>query len=69
MSSPTAEAPPRRLAPVTLALAAVWLLVPAWVLATRWDTVLAGHPAYLVLILAALAVGVALSVATARPRP
>jgi hypothetical protein len=69
MSSPTAEAPPRRLAPVTLALAAVWLLVPAWVLATRWDTVLAGHPAYLVLILAALAVGVALSVAAARPRP
>jgi hypothetical protein len=69
MSSPTAEAPLRRLAPVMLGLAALWLLVPAWVLATRWDTVLAGHPAYLVLIVAALAVGLALSVAAARPRP
>lgn len=49
-------------------LAAAWLAVPAWVLISRWDTVLAGHPAYLVLLLASLAVGVLLAATARRAR-
>lgn len=52
-----------------LLVAAVWILVPVWVLASRWDVVLAGHPAYLVLTVAVLLVGVVLAVrALRRPR-
>ncbi len=53
-----------------------WLLVPAlalvlgpaWVLVTAWGPVLAGHPAYLVTLLAALAVGLVGLVPSFPPR-
>lgn len=59
----------RRPAPLRLLLAALWILVPLWVLGTRWDVVLAGHPAYLVLLIAALVMGTAIAATALRPRP
>jgi hypothetical protein len=51
-----------------LLLAVPWVVVPVWVLATRWDVVLAGHPAYLVLTVAVLLVGIAIGLGALRPR-
>jgi hypothetical protein len=51
-----------------LSLAIAWLVVPIWVLASRWDVLLAGHPAYLVLVLATLAVGLVLAARARKPR-
>lgn len=48
-------------------LALAWLLVPIWVLASRWDVLLAGHPAYLVMTLAVLLVGIVLAVRLRTP--
>ena len=50
-----------------LVLAVVWIVVPLWVLVSRWDVLLAGHPAYLVLVLASLAVGIVLAVRARKP--
>ena len=49
-------------------LALVTLAVPGWVLATRGSTVWAGHPAYLVLLVALVVVGAVLLVRARRPR-
>lgn len=59
------EAP--RSAVLALALPIAWLVVPLWVLVSRWDVLLAGHPAYLVLVLATLAVGILLAVRARKP--
>lgn len=53
---------------VRLALALACLAVPGWVLATRWSTVLAGHPAYLVLLVALIVTGLAVGVRSRRTR-
>lgn len=49
-------------------VALVWVVLPSWVLATRFDTVRTGHPLYPVLLVATLLVGVALLVRALRPR-
>jgi hypothetical protein len=53
---------------VRLLLALACLAVPAWVLATRWSTVLHDHPAYLVLLVALVVTGVVVAVRARRPR-
>jgi hypothetical protein len=50
-------------------LGAACLLVPAWVALTRWSTLVAGHPAYPVLLAVLVVVGVVLLVRAGRPRP
>lgn len=50
-----------------LTLAASWIVVPIWILVSRWDVLLAGHPAYLVLTLAVLLVGIVLAVRARKP--
>lgn len=45
------------------------LVVPAWVAATRWSTLAAGHPAYPVLLGAVALAGVALLATARRARP
>lgn len=52
-----------------LLLALATLAVAGWVLATRWSTVWAGHPAYLVLLGALLVTGVLLALGARRERP
>jgi hypothetical protein len=54
------------LAPVALGLACV--ATAGWVAVTRWSTLVAGHPAYPVLLVAVVLVGVALLVTTRRVR-
>ncbi len=56
---------------LTLVLAVAWLWVPAWVWATRGEVLVAGHPVYPVLLVAAAVVGVALLARGVRsvPRP
>ncbi|GAA3218012.1 hypothetical protein GCM10017691_00460 [Pseudonocardia petroleophila] len=54
---------------VRLLLALACVGVPAWVLATRWSTVLNDHPAYLVLLVALVVVGATLGLRARRPRP
>lgn len=49
---------PRRSAAVAYVLGAIWLAGPAWVLATRFDAVGYGHPAYAVVLAAAALMGV-----------
>ncbi len=50
------------------ARALAWLLVPAWIWATRADVLLAGHPAYAVLVTLAAVAGLALVVTQVRGR-
>ena len=50
------------------ARALAWLLVPAWIWATRADVLLAGHPAYAVLVTLAALVGLTLLVTQVRGR-
>jgi hypothetical protein len=51
------------------ALGAGCVLVPAWVAATRWSTLAAGHPAYPVLLGVLVVLGVGLLVGARRRRP
>jgi pimeloyl-ACP methyl ester carboxylesterase len=51
---------------VVLALACV--AVPAWVLGTRWSTVVTGHPAYLLLLLALVVTGLVVGLRARRER-
>ena len=57
----------------SLVLALAWLAVPVWVGLTRAGALLAGHPAYPVLLVSAAVVGVLLLVrgvrALRRPAP
>jgi hypothetical protein len=53
---------------VRVGLGAACLLVPAWVAITRWSTLIAGHPAYPVLLAVLVLLGVLLLVRRARPR-
>ncbi|KAB7745298.1 alpha/beta hydrolase [Nostocoides sp. F2B08] len=68
MSTPSEQTAAVRPAMTGLVLATVWIFVPLWVLVSRWDVLLAGHPAYLVLVLAVLAVGIMLAVRARKPR-
>ena len=68
MSTPSEQTAAARPAVTGLVLATVWIFVPLWVLVSRWDVVLEGHPAYLVLVLAVLAVGIVLAVRARKPR-
>jgi hypothetical protein len=53
---------------VRVGLGAACLLVPAWVAITRWSTLIAGHPAYPVLLAVLVLLGVLLLVRRACPR-
>jgi dienelactone hydrolase len=53
---------------VRAVLGVVCLLVPAWVVVTRWSTLVAGHPAYPVLLAVLVVIGVVLLVRLGRPR-
>jgi len=50
------------------ARALAWLLVPAWIWGTRADVLLAGHPAYAVLVTLAAVAGLVLVVTQVRGR-
>lgn len=50
------------------ARALAWLLVPSWIWGTRADVLLAGHPAYAVLVTLAAVAGLALVVTQVRGR-
>ncbi len=54
---------------IRLLLALVTVAVVVWVALTRWSTVWADHPAYLVLLGALLVVGVVVAVRARRERP
>jgi Alpha/beta hydrolase family len=49
-------------------LAIACVVVPVWVAATRWDTLLAGHPAYPVLLLVTALIGVVVGLRARRDR-
>ena len=49
-------------------LGAACLAVPGWVAATRWSTLVAGHPAYPAVLAGVVVAGVALLVTARRPR-
>ncbi|MBW0113907.1 alpha/beta hydrolase [Pseudonocardia abyssalis] len=53
---------------VRLLLAPACVVVPTWVFATRWSTVLNDHPAYPVLLVALVVVGAVLALRARRPR-
>jgi Alpha/beta hydrolase family len=53
---------------VRVLLAIACIAVTAWVAATRWETLLAGHPAYPVLLAAVALVGIVIGLRARRPR-
>lgn len=68
MSAPAATRAGTGVAVLRLLLALACLVVPAWVAATRWSTLLADHPAYPVALVAVAVLGAVLAVRARRGR-